>query len=575
MSLLKNRIYYGPDNTLTNEYELQPIPNISINKEIHYSNSVIIGYIYILNISGTVISEDTSDETNDIPIRISNRSMRKLVDNVETTRKILSRNGSTLNIEDKYNNTIFQAKGGILRSLTFSESPNYWTASVEYTAQIEFNNISLLGQSIVCNTTDIDADSITTCLVDIEDHKIRSFTDSWSFSINANNFNDSIFDTVDISNIEIQVNYSLSAVGKLYFCNELTIPAHEEARKFIQERLYKTVKDLIFSGYSKLFKITHDTFDTACGLGSLSGINCSASGANSLLGTLSYLPYNESISCETSESDGSFSANYTCVLKPNDGVNHTLTKTASKEKTGKDKFNCGISVNGTIQGFVPGGLIYSDGSFSLPQNGSVLVRSSLSQNKIMSASSFFNNKIANGLDLKDDIKDKLGIIYSNLCIKTEDLCDDMPTYPPPASFNLTTNYTDGTINYSAEYTSDRSCKQASETASISVSSDGGTDVIAEFIVPNGNTIIQDLGTKTAKRITINVQGKNGEPKDCCLENTGLSGLIESSSCGGVSLPSGISIPGDVIITQKQISNNLKEGTYNATISYICATACDI
>jgi hypothetical protein len=142
---------------------------------------------------------------------------------------------------------------------------------------------------------------------------------------------------------------------------------------------------------------------------------------------------------------------------------------------------------------------------------------------------------------------------------------------------LTRNYTEGTINYSAEYTSERACKEVGQNSSISVTSDGGTDVIAEFIVPNGNTIIQDIGTKTAKRMTINIQGNSGEQRSCCDESESLVDKIKGAACSGVVIPSGIGLPdpNEYIITQLQRSDNKKDGTYNMTIAYLCADVCEI
>lgn len=585
--LPKNYSYYGPEGDYANEYTLTPIPSISISKEFHYANSVIIGYSYIVNLNGKIVVEEFNDENKDIIVKPAEKGIKKLMGNVEIVRKILSRNGSTLEVQDKDQNTVLKGIGGVLRSLNFPESPNYWTTSVDYSAQIEFNEIQFLGQELPCGVSDIPEDSKTPFLVDTDQYKIRSFTDNWSFSITGDSMNFVGFGDLgelNIANMEIQVTYTISATGKAYFCDEKTIPAHEQARIFVQSKLYDNVNKLITGGYSRLFTITADTDGDACGTENLNTIHRPpVSGVDdTLLGEILYLPSDESISCEISESEGSFSATYSCTLKAGSdddtqNVKHTLSKTFSKERTGKDKYNCTITINGTIEGLIPGGLITSGGEFELPASGSLLIRSANSGtiNKMGIAEDFYNNNVASNYDLKPGFKDQLGVSYDQLCIDPDEICEELPESPTPSNFTLTKNYSEGTINYTAEYTSERACAEVGKNSSISVTSDGGTDVIAEFIVPNGNTIIQDIGTKTAKRITINIQGNSGEERDCCSESAGLSGLISAAACSGVSIPSGIGIPEDAIITQLQKSDNRKEGTYNMTISYLCATVCDI
>jgi hypothetical protein len=589
MALPKNYSYYGPEDDHSNTYTLSPIPAISISKEFHYANSVIIGYTYIVNLNGKIVVEEFNDENKDIVVKPAEKGIKKLMGNVEIVRKILSRNGSTLEVQDKDANTVLKAIGGILRSLNFSESPNYWTTSVDYSAQIEFNEIQFLGQNIDCGVSDIDPESKTPFLVDTDRYKIRSFTDNWSFSITGDSF-DFVglgdFGELNIANMEVQVTYTISATGKAYFCDEKTIPAHEQARIFVQSKLYHNVTELITGGYSRLFTITADTEGGACGTETLNTIHRPPESGidDTLFGDILYLPSDESISCTVSESEGSFSATYSCTLKAaadddTKNIKHTLSKTFSKERIGKDKYNCTISINGTIEGLIPGGLITSGGEFELPQSGSLLIRSANSGtiNKMGLAEDFFDNYIAQNYDLFPLFKEQLGITYENLCINTEEVCEELPESPTPSNFTLTKNYTEGTINYSAEYTSERACEEVGKNSSISVTSDGGTDVIAEFVVPNGNTIIQDIGTKTAKRITISIQGNSGEDRSCCEESTGLSGLINSAACNPVSIPSGIGLPtgDDFIITQLQRSDNKKDGTYNMTISYLCATVCDL
>ena len=71
--------------------------------------------------------------------------------------------------------------------------------------------------------------------------------------------------------------------------------------------------------------------------------------------------YNETITCESSESEGSFSATYNAIIKrKNSGtessVLHTFSRTANTTDDGQNR-NVSITVNGNIQGLIETGLI--------------------------------------------------------------------------------------------------------------------------------------------------------------------------------------------------------------------------
>ena len=564
------KAYYGPDGDFSDSYRLKPAPTISISTEFAYANDVIIGYTYSVSLQGYITNpEETS------------KQIQNVVDGIENIRKILSRNGSNLQINDAGGSDIIKCKGGTLRSLDFADTDNNWASYATYSATIEFNDIEFLGESISCNDADIDDKSKTVNLVDINNHKIKTFSDGWSFSIAETSFdyvrNIDTGNDLKIHNMVINASYNISVTGKNYYIDNTLIPAHEQARLFAQKRLYDQVKSLVVGSNSNVMKITSNVNQIPCGPETLSSLH---QNANGLIGAITYLPYNETISCDVSESDGSFSANYSCILKSNatgmtnssSNVIHTVNKSRSRNfEGGKNTYT--ISVDGTIQGLYLGGLIFSNGNFGLPQTGSLIIKANDIANKYSGASSFYTN-IGLEDDLVDTFKNTLGITYAELNI-TPEACITLPPYPKPSSFNLTRNYIEGNITYAAEYDTNSACNKEGEfIQSVSITTDNPVPVLAEFTIPNFGTIIQDLKTVTAKKINIEISARKQKKKECCPGD--INALIQNS-CQAISLPSGVTEPDPTkyVLTQKQRTDNKLDGSYTISLSYICAPGCEI
>jgi hypothetical protein len=564
------KAYYGPDGDFSDSYRLKPAPTISISTEFAYANDVIIGYTYSVSLQGYITNpEETS------------KQIQNVVDGIENIRKILSRNGSNLQINDASGSDIIKCKGGTLRSLDFADTDNNWASYATYSATIEFNDIEFLGESISCNDADIDDKSKTVNLVDINNHKIKTFSDGWSFSIAETSFdyvrNIDTGNDLKIHNMVINASYNISVTGKNYYIDNTLIPAHEQARLFAQKRLYDQVKSLVVGSNSNVMKITSNVNQIPCGPETLSSLH---QNANGLIGAITYLPYNETISCDVSESDGSFSANYSCILKSNatgmtnssSNVIHTVNKSRSRNfEGGKNTYT--ISIDGTIQGLYLGGLIFSNGNFGLPQTGSLIIKANDIANKYSGASSFYTN-IGLEDDLVDTFKNTLGITYAELNI-TPEACITLPPYPKPSSFNLTRNYIEGNITYAAEYDTNSACNKEGEfIQSVSITTDNPVPVLAEFTIPNFGTIIQDLKTVTAKKINIEISARKQKKKECCPGD--INALIQNS-CQAISLPSGVTEPDPTkyVLTQKQRTDNKLDGSYTISLSYICAPGCEI
>lgn len=572
------RAYYGPDGTTSVEHRLSPAPQVSISTEPYYSGDIIVGYTHNVSVRGYAAAYRKTNNTNLTNSSVSGFGL--VADNIAIVQKILSRNGGVLSIREDDGSETIKCKGGTLRSLSFNESPNNWMGYAEYSATIEFNEIELINgtslDTISCSESYLDSQSKSDSIVDIDKYKIKTFTDNWSINIDENIYNRVIntdYQDMDTENSSMTVSYSISATGKNYYVDNKLIPAWEQAKNFAQDRLYRKVTGMLSSTLGL-------TADTACSASSsLSGVGSSSDGALQNLGSV-YGVYNETLSCNTSESDGTFSVTYNAIIKKNNATEtnhpasrHTFTKTINVQND-TTKITT-IDIQGTIEGLVQGGIIRAAGTgFSLPQNGAILIASSTS-NKYSQALIALN-KIIDGSDLKQTIKSKLGISIDSLGLTNATAqCQNNNTSLLPSSFSLTHNYQEGTINYSVQYASNMVCGESTSTSTINISVENSTPVIAEIPIPRtGVLIIQNIGTKTAKRINISIEGRSNNETACCQTSQDLSTKIQNA---GFSIPPGITLPNmnDFILTQQQRTDNLIDGSYSISLGYICARGCQI
>lgn len=583
------KAYYGPSGSLSDTYRLVPAPTISINTEINYANDVVIGHTYTVTINGyaTAMRLLTEEPVNK---EDQTKSIEKVVSHIDTIRTILSRNSSELHILDDDGNTMIKCRGGTLRSLEFPQSDNNWTTYTQYSAQIEFNEVQILNESISCSSTFIDPAALSSNLVDINKHKIRNFSDSWSFTVDDGTYNlvknNDVGNSLNIENMRIGVSYNISATGKNYYVGDQVTPAWIHAKNFVQERLFTVVSNLIISGALNTSRILRQSGTESCSAqdtlnqihrNNTVGILSSLSGA----GNTGYRVYNETISCETSESEGTFSANYSSILKKNttaafaaNNVVHTVSKSLSTTYDSSAKKNVSISIQGNIEGLFEGGVIRTGGSFRLPNSGTLLIGSTLAS-KFTSAESFLS-KVISGDDLNSSYKTALGITPEQLELQNNDCLANKTLFP--SSFNLTKNYMEGTISYSAEYNSTRACVPSGDVASASITVENPTPILAEFNIPagyagDGGVVIQDIGTNSSRKISVSIQGKS--TRKCCLNND-IESLLDVS-CAGVAPPSGIKLPDEslYILTQKSRQDNLTDGSYTMNLGYICSAGCEI
>ena len=458
----------------------------------------------------------------------------------------------------------------------------------------------LAGNTEGCGYPFISADSYSSDAsgtVDISQFKIKSFQDSWSFTFDENeayerNQLTDLYQNLSINNNSFNIEYSISATGKNHYVYDAEnsdssklLPAWEQAKNFVQNRLYYQVTSLI-NGVLK----NSDT-NVCSPSGSLLSMNTpgGSDGLLSSLGDSIYSIFNEQITCEASESEGTFSANYTATVKSNLGnwsfssidSKHKFTKSIKRNRN-NNAIDTNISIQGTIEGLLPGGLIRSPGPLRLPNSGSFFIFNNSVDNRYIRAKSTLD-KIYSAIDnnggfgesgkrdLKPLFKVFLGINENELGRSTGP--DDPRSDPPhPISFNLTHDYNNGTINYSVEYSSNSSCGR--KYREISIQNNRPTKVIATFNIPNSNScpVIQELGTYTAATVSVTVQGVHLSDIDQPPEINLADEVYWADCLEDLYLP--IDLPqlgNDMILTQKQYTKNPHDGSFTVSLGYICNT----
>jgi hypothetical protein len=561
------KFYYG--TSASTSFQIEPAPKISINTSFAYSNDVITGYQYSVTINGYAMLKDSSE---------GYRGIQRVLSRVEDIRAILSRNGSDLIVTDN-GQTVIKAIGGNIKSLSFDTSDNSWTAFSPFTAEIEFNELNILNDNFTCNNIYINNGSNTSNLVDISKHKIKEFSDSWNLSLDEESFNymltsDAAF--LPINNSILKLTYNLSATGKNYYINGQLHPAWLQAKIFVQDRLVNRVTNL---GNSLKYS-PGSACSPSDSLSSIHGNN--GQGILKSISPDKYGIFNESVIFNISESDGSFSAQYSCILKENtnsifssSNVIHNVTKNVTKTHQG-NQTNVKISVNGTIEGLCEGGIVQGLGNYKIPGNNSQKILISANNGIKLSNANQYKNIIIQNNDLYPAFKNALNITPFELGLTN---CNVSAL--EPESFSLTTNYMEGIISYNAEYNTDRCLvKNNNETiTNIRISSEEPVPIIAEIIVPNGGYIVQNIGTVSARRITLSATIiKN---RICCAissGNTNIMNIVGSLANQNIeSLFSTISFPNSDIYTatSKEYSYNIIDGSYSMTATYICNTSCNI
>jgi hypothetical protein len=495
---------------------IAPAPTITISPEIYYSNDNPIGYTYTITLNGYA-----NALRKEVDVGSVDYGLEPTVEHMGDIREIFNFNGGDLYIKQGGTN-IIKAKGATIKNIEFNVSDNHWVNYAPFVVEIEFNEVDFIGcdnnAMISCSSSIFHQGAsqviINDNLIDIADHKIKEFSDKWSFTID-NRIYDNYATTYN--NI-FEVSYTISATGKNYYVNNNLVPAWQQAKLFVQKRLHDQVLSLI-NGCLQI----ETSNDSACdATKDLSAIHDLASTGGLLEGFSAgcgqaYNVYNEQISCTTSESEGSFSLTYTAIVKKNNpalspvanAATHTYTKDINI--TTDTKTNATITVKGTVQGLIRGGFLYFKGNnFILPDSGSFITTADGGETKYSNALAHFTTAIGSTSDLLGSFKTQVSLSKAELLIK------GASGFPLPSSYVIEHNYNEGSITYTATYETSNTRARDLGYTNISIVRNDPVEIIQEFIVPGrlNGPIIQKLNMKTARIITITIDGRSKDNKSC-------------------------------------------------------------
>lgn len=536
---------YNPNLTL--RYDgiiIEPAPNISVTKEPIYigAEENLMGFIYKVNLSGYASSRLLSNNSN-----VSN--MPKSLNSLGIIKDILHRNGKTLTVYDNCRNQDYLiASGGKL--ISFNVEEGNWYNYVKYSASFEFSDLSFYSafygwsQGINLDTIAVQ-DPVMAELM----FKLKSYNDSWNFTVPeeeaymyytriayVDDSGSPAVSTEDYS--QIQVSYTISATGKnFYNVSNTATSAWEMAKYFVQYKMYNQIAMFRNGGLlseTPFLNTNYNSFENGNTPSQAITSNVQFQAAPAVPPILDYsivnryAIYNETIDCSTSESEGTFSATYNCILKrfdmtiaaPQNSI-HTFSMSYSQERS-PDSQNRVLSINGSLQGLLRTNILvnFNDGqTFILPPNGTFYNIGNDTVSKFGNAYEDFVTYISNLEidDLRDNFKYVLGINYSNLfpatdqnipCIQDRGYNFLYQVLAEPRNFNVSYNYSQGTVEYSASYDTERACAAERGFQSMTITEDDAVPLYAEHTVV-GRTrgaLYQNLNTNKAKSITISFQG---------------------------------------------------------------------
>lgn len=547
----------------SNSNRIAPAPMISITPEIYYANDNPIGYTYNITLNGYANALRKELDAGSV-----NYGMGPVLQHMGDIRDIFSFNGGDLHIKQASGDVIL-AKGATIKSITFNPSDNRWVNYSPFTVELEFNEIDFNGCTHSVNTSCNSSifhqisgsKSINNQLIDIQLYKIKSLNDKWTINVD-----DQIYDG---ANSVFKVSYTISAVGKNYYVNNKVVPAWQQAKLFVQNRLRSQIMSLINGilpidsdnacSASKDLTQIHDT-DTSGGI--LENFNTLRNNS------VAWDVYNEYISCDTSEADGSFSLTYNALVKKGFSLNpsanavlHSYTKDFSISTS--DKVEANITVKGRIQGLVRGGFIYYDfNHFQLPASGAFLTVKDGSETKYDNARSFYTSFVGNNNDLLDSFKTILGVTKSALIIKNDD-----GRKPIASSLTLEHNYTEGSYNYTAVYDRNTTIFQENGYTNISIVRNDPVEIIQEFVIPGraAGPLIQKLNMKSARTISINIDGASKDNISCSTVEDLCDSLPIFNINGFDKL---IMDRPDMIKTKEDYTSNKLDGSFSISLEYI-------
>jgi|688.fasta_scaffold00497_18 hypothetical protein len=575
------KVYYCKQTeSPADEHRLAPAPIINISPEIYYANDSVVGYTYNISLTGyaNALRKDLNSNSTDY-------GADKTIEHMGDIREIFNFNGGNLYIKQG-SDDIIVAKGATIKNITLNASENRWVNYSQYNIEIEFNEVDFIGcvanDQISCASTLFHTPNqsgnhiVSDHLIDMKQYKIKEFNDKWSFVIDEQIYNSHD----DYYNNIFKVTYSLSATGKNYYVDDNLIPAWQQAKNFVQNRLHKQIMGLM-GGILQIKANNNDGCAADIVPSGLYQVDNTSPRESGILdgfvtlrdGLPNYDIYNESIDCDTSEADGSFSITYNATLKRyntalspvENAAVHTFTLTDNYTRSQPQ--SASISVQGNIQGLVRGGFIYYNNDFVLPNNGTFITTVNSNETKYSNALAYFKKKVSSGSDLHDSMKTSLGITKAALLVKNN---DGLP--PKPSAFNVDHTYNDGIVSYNVTY--DKALNEIKDRGytNISIVRNDPIEIIQEFIVPGriSGPIIQKLNMKTSRTISINIEGRSKENKQC-IE------LSELDVCND-SIPKFSIAQFDQMVsndninwikTKEDYDSNPIDGSFTISLEYLC------
>jgi hypothetical protein len=551
-------------------HRIAPAPSISISPEIYYANDNVIGYTYTITLSGYA-----NALRKEINAGSTLSGANETIGHMGDIREIFNVNGGNLYIKQGNSNIII-AKGATIKNINFNPSNNRWVNYSPYTIEIEFNEIDFTGCSnnpiIPCNGsifhTGQTAGILSDKLIDIKKYKIKEFNDKWTITID-----NTVYEQAnELQNGVFKVSYTLSATGKNYYVNDKLIPAWQQAKLFVQDRLYDQVNAL----FSKICTI--DNSDTCSASRTMSQLHDKDQGSPLIQGFTgqkdganpTHNIYNEIIVCDTSESTGSFSITYSAIVKkfmtelsiPSNAVLHSYTKSITTVDQNTPQ-NTTITIQGTIQGLVRGGFIYYAGNnFTLPKTGQFIIGHIGSETKYSNALSFYNQQISgDSIDLYGSHKNLLGVNAQALSINIAN------AIIKPLSFSVDHNYGQGSITYNATYDSNHIRSLTLGYTNLTVVHNEPIDIIQEFIIPGrtNGPIIQKLNMKTSRTINVTIEGADERNKGCVIDE----------ACAAYPYTNDIDTDAlfedrdDIILINEDFTTNKIDGSFVISLEYLC------
>lgn len=449
------------------------------------------------------------------------------------------------------------------------------------------------------------------------------------------------------------ITYSITATGKQkmfktpannFNSNEAKVlPAWEHAKRFVHTTLINKMSGLFGNFLSMNGNVTRENLGAQNGNGAFGSFIDNH--RNNNFSYPSYGLYNEHVSFDVSESAGTFSATYNAIIKRHcpteltngqyeenpagdrsesrddmsaiytydtdyvypcyDHVLHTVTKTVDKTYEANEYPTIAnvvnsITINGTITGLVPGGIMNPQSRIkinSLPTGSFLCYNTDITHpntGDIGGVDKSYHANIAfdrifdyNRYDLRNKFKYLLGVTPYALGVS--------PTATMrPSSMNITRDLMSGTVTYSATYDTKYNCDP--NNFEINVSTNESVPVMGEFVIPNNNTrdingdvcetglgfsAIQLLGTFTPKTIDVSINASvSADFNKCCLGTSENWNLFDYDflRMEGFILPSGMNIPyvsDKYVLTKQTKSVSYPAGDMSFSLSYVCADICEI